>query len=84
MTYTMVKKTIFRYPTERYLNVVGYKDDLDKDYLKINEKNDVFKTNNIFEFLFQSLMNSILDLTKCKEEIYSKVENNIFISGEFF
>ena len=28
MTYTMVKKTIFRYPTKRYLNIVkkGYKD----------------------------------------------------------
>jgi gamma-glutamylcyclotransferase (GGCT)/AIG2-like uncharacterized protein YtfP len=28
MTYTMTRKTIFRYPTERYLNVVrrGYKD----------------------------------------------------------
>ena len=28
MTYTMVKKTSFRYPTERYLNIVkrGYKD----------------------------------------------------------
>ena len=43
MTYTMVKKTIFRYPTERYLSVVkkGYKDcDLDKDYLfkALNEK----------------------------------------------
>ena len=43
MTYTMVNKTIFRYPTERYLNVVkrGYKDcDLDKDYLfkALNEK----------------------------------------------
>jgi len=36
MTYTMVKKTRFTYPTERYLNVVkrGYKDcQLDKDYL---------------------------------------------------
>ena len=36
MTYTMVKKTIFRYPTERYLNVVkrGYKDcKLDKKFL---------------------------------------------------
>ena len=36
MTYTMVKKTEFRYPTERYYNVVkkGYKDcDLDKSYL---------------------------------------------------
>ena len=36
MTYTMVKKTSFRYPTERYLNIVkhGYKDcDLDKRYL---------------------------------------------------
>ena len=36
MTYSMVKKTEFRYPTERYLNVVkrGYKDcKLDKKYL---------------------------------------------------
>ena len=36
MTYTMVKKTQFTYPTERYLNVVkrGYKDcQLDKGYL---------------------------------------------------
>ena len=36
MTYTMVKKTEFRYPTERYYDVVkkGYKDcDLDKSYL---------------------------------------------------
>ena len=38
MTYIMVKKTEFRYPTERYLNVVkrGYKDcKLDAKYLKI-------------------------------------------------
>ena len=37
MTYIMVNKTEFRYPTERYLNVVkqGYKDcKLDKKYLK--------------------------------------------------
>jgi len=37
MTYTMVKKSPFRYPTERYLNIVkrGYKDcDLDIKYLK--------------------------------------------------
>ena len=37
MTYTMVRKTSFRYPTDRYLNVVkrGYKDcNLDKKYLK--------------------------------------------------
>ena len=36
MTYTMVKKTSFMYPTERYLNVVkkGYKDcKLDKNFL---------------------------------------------------
>ena len=43
MTYSMVSKTMFRYPTERYLNVVkrGYKDcDLDKKYLlkALNEK----------------------------------------------
>ena len=37
MTYTMVKKTKFRFPTERYLNVVkrGYVDcNLDNKYLK--------------------------------------------------
>ena len=37
MTYTMVNKTPFRFPTERYLNVVkrGYKDcGLDKKYLQ--------------------------------------------------
>ena len=37
MTYMMVKKTPFTYPTERYLKIVkkGYKDcDLDKSYLK--------------------------------------------------
>ena len=36
MTYTMSKKTPFRFPTERYLNIVkcGYKDcDLEKYYL---------------------------------------------------
>ena len=36
MTYMMVKKTQFRYPTEKYLNVVkrGYKDcKLEKKYL---------------------------------------------------
>jgi gamma-glutamylcyclotransferase (GGCT)/AIG2-like uncharacterized protein YtfP len=37
MTYTMTKKTIFTFPSERYLNIIkkGYKDcDLDKKYLK--------------------------------------------------
>ena len=37
MTYTMVRKTPFKFPTERYLNVVkrGYKDcKLDFKYLK--------------------------------------------------
>ena len=37
MTYTMTKKTLFTYPTERYLNVIkcGYKDcNLDGKYLK--------------------------------------------------
>ena len=36
MTYTMVKKTTFRFPTQRYLNVVkkGYKDcSIDNKYL---------------------------------------------------
>ena len=37
MTYTMVKKTKFKYPTEKYLNIVkiGYKDcKLNSKYLK--------------------------------------------------
>ena len=37
MTYTMVRKSTFKFPTERYLNVIkqGYKDcNLDKKYLK--------------------------------------------------
>ena len=43
MTYVMVKKTPFRFPTEKYLNVIkeGYKDcNLDSFYLKksLNEK----------------------------------------------
>ena len=35
MTYTMVKKSVFKFPTERYLNTVkrGYKDcTIDKNY----------------------------------------------------
>ena len=46
MTYTMVKKTPFRYPTERYFGVVkrGYKDcDLDYKYLRRALQN---KTSN--------------------------------------
>ena len=42
MTYTMTKKTLFTYPTERYLNTIkrGYKDcDLDKKYLNKALKN---------------------------------------------
>ncbi len=38
MTYTMVKKSPFTFPTERYLNIVkrGYKDcDLDIKYLRL-------------------------------------------------
>ena len=37
MTYTMTNKTLFRFPTERYLNIVkrGYRDcKLDFTYLK--------------------------------------------------
>ena len=37
MTYTMIKKTLFTYPTERYLNTIkkGYKDcKLERKYLK--------------------------------------------------
>jgi len=39
MTYTMIKKTPFKFPTEKYLNVVkrGYKDcNIDPKYLKIS------------------------------------------------
>ena len=42
MTYTMVKKTSFKFPTERYLNIVkkGYKDcKLNSKYLKNALKN---------------------------------------------
>ena len=42
MTYTMTKKSKFKYPTERYLNIVkkGYKDcNLDMRYLLIALKN---------------------------------------------
>ena len=42
MTYTMVKKSSFQFPTERYLNIVkqGYKDcDLDIKFLKNGLKN---------------------------------------------
>ena len=42
MTYTMNKTTPFRFPTERYLNVIkkGYKDcNLKIEYLKIGLKN---------------------------------------------
>ena len=37
MTYTMVKKSLFKFPTEKYLNTIkkGYKDcNLDRKYLK--------------------------------------------------
>ena len=43
MTYTMVKKTLFRFPTERYLNVVkqGYVDcNLDNKFLRNALKNN--------------------------------------------
>ena len=42
MTYTMVKKSSFKFPTERYLNIIkqGYKDcNLDRNYLKRALKN---------------------------------------------
>ena len=44
MTYTMTQKTLFTYPSERYLNIIkrGYKDcDLEKRYL--NKALVVFK-----------------------------------------
>ena len=42
MTYTMVKKSLFMYPRQRYLNIIkqGYKDcNLDNQYLKKALKN---------------------------------------------
>ena len=43
------------------------------------------KPNNIFEFLFQSLINTIFRLRQSiKKRFIQRVENNIFISGEFF
>ena len=43
------------------------------------------KPNNIFEFLFQSLINIIFRLRQSiKKRFIQRVENNIFISGEFF
>jgi len=44
MTYTMVKKSLFKFPTQRYLSIVkrGYKNcDLDIKYLKQALKNKV-------------------------------------------
>ena len=46
MTYTMTKKTPFRFPTERYLNIVkrGYKDcKLDKKYFQLMQNFIVYK-----------------------------------------
>ena len=43
------------------------------------------KPGNIFEFLFQSLINTIFRLRQSiKKRFIQRVENNIFISGEFF
>ena len=44
MTYTMVNKTSFKFPTERYLNVIkrGYKDcKIEKRYLVRALKNQL-------------------------------------------
>ncbi len=43
------------------------------------------RPNNIFEFFFQSLINTIFRLRRSlKKRFIQRVENNIFISGEFF
>ena len=43
------------------------------------------RPNNIFEFLFQSLVNTIFRFRQSiKKRLVQEVENNIFISGEFF
>ena len=43
------------------------------------------RPNNIFAFLFQSLINVIFRFRQSiKKRLVQEVENNIFISGEFF
>ncbi len=43
------------------------------------------RPNNIFEFLFQFIINTIFRLRQSiKKRLIQKVKNNIFISGEFF
>ena len=43
------------------------------------------RPNNIFEFLFQFLMNIIFRFRQSiNKRFIQKIENNIFISGEFF
>ena len=43
------------------------------------------KPKNIFQFLFQVLLNSIFRLrTSIRKKLISNVNNNYFISGEFF
>jgi len=43
------------------------------------------RPNNIFEFLFQFLINAIFRFRQSiKKRLIQKVKNNIFISGEFF
>ena len=49
MTYNMVKKLPFKYPTERFLNIVkrGYKDcNLDYSYLKKSFEIVIFINEN--------------------------------------
>ena len=58
MTYTMVKKSIFMYPSERYLNIIkqGYKDcNLDNQYLK-----KAFKKLNIIFLGFYNCISILI------------------------
>ena len=62
--YTMVKKTLFKFPTERYLNIVkrGYKDcNLDTKYLiKALKLNKLIKLNNKSKKLLLLQRNELL------------------------
>ena len=65
MTYTMVKKTPFRYPTERYLNIVkrGYKDCNHKFSSKTIIK-DLTKSNMISISPLEMIVKNIKGQTK--------------------
>ena len=62
MTYTMTKKTPFRFPTERYLKIIkrGYVDcKLDKKYLIVGIGINLKKNPNIKNYPTDNLFNLI-------------------------